>query len=154
MSLDSHCMDTCPESSKSQRVSSKVLRKGGFVVVNNHPCRIVNLTTVKNGKHGHAKITLVGIDIFSGKRYEDSFPASHTVRIPIVEKKEYDVVDISDGFFSLLGDDAVIKSDVRVPDGSIGNDIQKLHQEEKTISVTVLQAMGIEKVVSFKSVSV
>jgi translation initiation factor 5A len=154
MSFDSHFLDTCPESSRSHRVSSKELRKGGHIVIANHPCRIVNLTSVKNGKHGHAKITLVGIDIFSGKKYEDSFPASHTVYTPIVEKKEYDVVDISDGFFSLLGDDAKIKADVRVPDGNVGTDIQRLHQEDKAVCVTVLHSMDMEKVVSFKCVSV
>ena len=43
------------------------LRKNGHVVLKGNPCKIVDMSTSKTGKHGHAKIHLVGIDIFTGK---------------------------------------------------------------------------------------
>lgn len=46
------------------------LRKNGFVMLKSRPCKIVEMSTSKTGKHGHAKVHLVGIDIFTGKRIQ------------------------------------------------------------------------------------
>lgn len=32
------------------------LRKGEHVVIKNRPCKIVEMSTSKTGKHGHAKV--------------------------------------------------------------------------------------------------
>lgn len=32
------------------------LRKNGHVLLKGRPCKIVNMTTSKTGKHGHAKV--------------------------------------------------------------------------------------------------
>lgn len=34
------------------------LRKNGFVVLKGRPCKIVEMSTSKTGKHGHAKVLL------------------------------------------------------------------------------------------------
>lgn len=34
------------------------LRKNGFVVLKGRPCKIVEMSTSKTGKHGHAKVRL------------------------------------------------------------------------------------------------
>ena len=32
------------------------LRKNGYVLIKNRPCKIVDMSTSKTGKHGHAKV--------------------------------------------------------------------------------------------------
>ena len=67
------------------------LRKNGFVLIKERPCKIVEMSTSKTGKHGHAKVHLVGIDIFTQRKYEDICPSTHNMMVPNVVRKEYSV---------------------------------------------------------------
>jgi translation initiation factor 5A len=50
------------------------------------PCKVTDYSTAKPGKHGSAKATIVGIDIFTGKKYEDGGPTGGNCYIPVVTK--------------------------------------------------------------------
>ena len=39
------------------------LRKNGHVVIKGRPCKIVDMSTSKTGKHGHAKVHLIATDV-------------------------------------------------------------------------------------------
>jgi len=128
------------------------LRKNGFVVIKGRPCKIVDMSTSKTGKHGHAKVHLVAIDIFTGKKLEELCPSTHNMDVPNVTRKEYQLLDVSDdGFLSLMADDGETKDDVKVPDGEIGEKISKLFTEdEKDTNVIVLTAMGEQAAIEAK----
>lgn len=98
------------------------LRKNGFVLLKERPCKIVEMSTSKTGKHGHAKVHMVGIDIFTGKKYEDICPSTHNMMVPNVARKEYALMDITDdGFCSLLDDDKnETRDDIKLPAGDLG----------------------------------
>lgn len=68
------------------------LRKNGHVVIKARPCKIVEMSTSKTGKHGHAKVHLVAIDIFTGKKLEDLCPSTHNMDVPNVRRQEYQLV--------------------------------------------------------------
>jgi len=128
------------------------LRKNGYVVIKNRPCKIVEMSTSKTGKHGHAKVHLVAIDLFTGKKLEDLCPSTHNMDVPNVRRQEYQLLDVTDdGFLSLMSDDGGTKDDVKVPEGEIGDKIKKLFQEDgKDTNVIVLTAMGEETAIDCK----
>jgi translation initiation factor 5A len=128
------------------------LRKNGHVVIKGRPCKIVDMSTSKTGKHGHAKVHLVALDIFTGKKLEDLCPSTHNMDVPNVTRREYQLLDISDdGFLSLMSDDGDTKDDVRVPDGELGEKITRLFKtEEKDTNIVILSAMGEEAAVEAK----
>jgi len=126
------------------------LRKNGHVVIKNRPCKIVDMSTSKTGKHGHAKVHLVAIDIFTGKKLEDLSPSTHNMEVPNVRRQEFQLLDIDDGFLSLMTADGDTKDDVKVPDGELGDKIQAEFDEGKDLIVTIISAMGEEAAISFK----
>jgi len=128
------------------------LRKNGHVVIKGRPCKIVDMSTSKTGKHGHAKVHLIAIDIFTGKKLEDLCPSTHNMDVPVVKRTEYQLIDVSDdGFLNLIDDQGQEKNDVRMPDGEVGDKINKLFKtEEKDTNVTVQTAMGEEAAIDAK----
>ncbi|KAF2160794.1 hypothetical protein M409DRAFT_70128 [Zasmidium cellare ATCC 36951] len=128
------------------------LRKNGHVVIKGRPCKIVEMSTSKTGKHGHAKVHLVAIDIFTGKKLEDLSPSTHNMDVPNVSRREYQLLDVTDdGFLSLMSEGGDTKDDVKVPDGEIGDKIKKLFEEEgKDTNVIILTAMGEEAAIEAK----
>src|SRR5882757_5454433 len=56
------------------------------------PCKIVDMSTSKTGKHGHAKVHLVAIDVFTGKKLEELCPSTHNMDVPNVRRQEYQLV--------------------------------------------------------------
>ena len=41
-----------------------ILQKNEFVMIKGKACKIVDMSTSKTGKHGHAKVHMVALDIF------------------------------------------------------------------------------------------
>ncbi|XP_056155031.1 eukaryotic translation initiation factor 5A-1-like [Lampris incognitus] len=129
------------------------LRKNGFVVLKGRPCKIVEMSTSKTGKHGHAKVNLVGIDIFTNKKYEDMCPSTHNMDVPAIKRLDYQLVNINDGFMALMSDNGEIREDLRVPDSDVGKEIEAKFEANDDFMVTVLRAMGEECAVATKALS-
>ncbi|KAI9892867.1 MAG: Eukaryotic translation initiation factor 5A [Vezdaea aestivalis] len=129
------------------------LRKNGHVVIKGRPCKIVDMSTSKTGKHGHAKVHLVALDIFTGKKLEELCPSTHNMDVPNVTRSEYQLLDVSDdGFLNLMNDNGETKDDVKVPEGETGDKIKRLFGEGKDLNVIVLTAMAEQLAMDCKEV--
>jgi len=136
-------------------VQCSTLRKNGFVMIKNRPCKIMEMSTSKTGKHGHAKVHLVGLDIFTNKKYEDLCPSTHNIDVPNVNRSDFQLIDISDdGFVTLMNDKGDTRDDLRLPEGEMGTKLKEEYvREDNTVIVTVMSAVGEEAIIACKNAS-
>ncbi|KAM8881373.1 eukaryotic translation initiation factor 5A-1-like [Synchiropus picturatus] len=131
-------------------VQCSALRKNGHVVLKGRPCKIVEMSTSKTGKHGHAKVNLVGIDIFTNKKYEDMCPSTHNMDVPNIKRTDYQLLAITENYMTLMSDNGEIREDLRVPENDTGKEIVAKHDNSDEFMVTVISAMGEECAVATK----
>lgn len=154
MSSDEEFSDVDAGASDTQSQKAGKIRKGAFIVINNRPCKVVDISTSKTGKHGHAKASITALDIFNGKKYETMCPTSHNVEIPIINRSEWQVVDVDDeGYCSLMNSNNEEKSDLKVLDETMLQGIRDaLDAGEETVLVSVMESMGTEQIMEWKTV--
>lgn len=70
------------------------LKIGRYMVIDDEPCKIIELTTSKPGKHGEAKARIVAVGIFDGTKRSVVHPVTHKVQVPIIDKRTAQVVSI------------------------------------------------------------
>ncbi|XP_031375929.1 mitotic checkpoint protein BUB3.3-like [Punica granatum] len=140
--------------SKTYPQQAGTIRKNGYIVIKNRPCKVVEVSTSKTGKHGHAKCHFVAIDIFNGKKLEDIVPSSHNCDVPHVTRTDYQLIDISeDGFVSLLTENGNTKDDLRLPtDENLLSQIKDGFGDGKDLVVTVMSSMGEEQICALKDI--
>lgn len=129
------------------------LRKNEYVLIKNRPCKIVDLSTSKTGKHGHAKVHIVGTDLFTSKKLEDVCPSTHNMNVPHVSRIEYQLIDMdSDGFLTLMDDKNNIRDDLKVgdKDPELKKDIESKLKDGVPTMAAVLKAMDEEVIVAVK----
>jgi len=130
------------------------LRKNEFVMIKGKACKIVDMSTSKTGKHGHAKVHLVALDIFDGRKYEDICPSTHNMECPIVKRTEYQLIDIDDeGFCSLMDDNGDTRDDLKPLEPELEKQIREKVDAGKDALVCVLKAIGQEMIMSMKNMA-
>ncbi|XP_031141048.2 eukaryotic translation initiation factor 5A-1 [Sander lucioperca] len=149
---DPDCDFTTGESGASATIPMQcsALRKNGYVVLKGRPCKIVEMSTSKTGKHGHAKVNLVGIDIFTNKKHEDMCPSTHNMDVPHIKRIDYQLVNIAEGYMTLMSDNGDIREDLRVPETEVGKEIETKFEAGDEFMVTVISAMGEECAIATK----
>lgn len=68
------------------------LRVGSYIILEGEPCKIVNYTKSKPGKHGAAKARIVAIGVFDEAKRTIVKPVSAQVDVPLIEKKTGQVI--------------------------------------------------------------
>merc|ERR1712106_504133 len=130
------------------------LRKNGLVMIKGKACRIVEMSTSKAGKHGHAKVHMVAVDIFDGKQLEDICPSTHNMQCPIVKRTDYQLVGIDEeGYCSVMDDTGDKREDLKSKDPELEKEIREKFEAGECFFVVVLTAIGRDMIVGLKTMA-
>jgi translation initiation factor 5A len=77
-----------------QQKQVRDLQEGNYVMIEDTPCQINSYSTAKPGKHGSAKARIEAEGVFDGKKRSLSQPVDAKVWVPIIERKQGQVVSV------------------------------------------------------------
>jgi translation initiation factor 5A len=78
----------------TEQAEVRELKEGRYMVIDDEPCKIISIQTSKPGKHGEAKARIEAIGIFDGNKKSVVYPVKHKVQVPIIDKRQAQVVAI------------------------------------------------------------
>ena len=101
---------------ETRPVSVGTLSKGNYVVVEGVACKVTDTQVSRPGKHGHAKVRLTAVGIIDGKKRVLVAPGHDHVDVPIVEKKEAQVLSINGTVANTMDSETYETFDLTIPE--------------------------------------
>ena len=124
------------------------LKKGSYIVIDGEPCRIVEITKAKTGKHGSAKAHVVAIGVFSGQKKTLVAPVDTRVQVPVIEKRLGQVLADMGDMIQIMDLETYDTFEIEKPD-----DPQLLAKLEPGVNVEYWIIMGRPKIMRIRSSS-
>ncbi len=117
-----------------QQQEVRDLQEGSYVVIDDAACKINSYSTAKPGKHGSAKARIEAEGVFDGKKRSLSQPVDAKIWVPIVERKQGQVVSVDGSDMQVMDLETYETMTMRVPedqDVSPDENIEFLEMEEQ-----------------------
>ncbi len=115
------------------------LKVGRYMLVDDSPCKVMDITMSKPGKHGEAKARIVVIGVFDGQKRSIVYPVKHKVKVPIIEKKKAQVLSKANNEIQLMDSETFETFVVQAEEA----DAEVI---EPGTEVTYWETMGIKKI--------
>ena len=80
----------------------RTLKVGKYIIVDDEPCKILNITTSKPGKHGEAKARIDAMGLFDNQKRSIVHPVKHKVGVPMIDKRTAQVLSIAGSTAQLM----------------------------------------------------
>lgn len=134
------------------------IKVGAHVVIKGCACRLAEVNKSKPGKHGSAKKTVVGIDVITGKKYQEMYNHSSMIGKPDIQRVRYVVTNVEPNedhyWFSLMDcDSGEMSDDLRFEKDDNSDKVSELFDDAES-PVVVLMVVKIEDNTQHKIVEV
>ena len=100
----------------TKAASVSTLQKGSYIVLEGVACRVTDTQTSRPGKHGHAKIRLTAMGLVDDKKRVAVMPGHENVDVPIVEKKNAQVLSIHGNTANVMDSETYETFDMEIPE--------------------------------------
>lgn len=92
------------------------LKPGRYVVFDGYACEVKSVQISKTGKHGHAKCRVEAVGIKDARKIIKVMPGHDNVQIPIIEKKNAQVLSVHENMANVMDMDTYETFDLPVPE--------------------------------------
>ena len=99
-----------------KHVSVGALKVGSYIVIDGVACKITDTATSRPGKHGHAKVNLMAVGLIDGKKRNLILPGHDHVEVPIIDKRNAQVLSISGNNANVMDTETYETFDVEIPE--------------------------------------
>ena len=94
----------------------RTLKVNRYIIIDDEPCKIVDYSTSKPGKHGEAKARIVAIGVFDNQKRSIVHPVTHKVHVPMINKGSAQVISIIGDETQLMDMDTYEMFTVSIPE--------------------------------------
>lgn len=101
---------------QTKPTSVGTLQKGNYIVIDGVACRVVDTQTSRPGKHGHAKVRLTAVGLLDDKKRVIVMPGHDNVDVPIVEKKNAQVLSIAGNKATVMDSETYETFELEIPE--------------------------------------
>jgi len=101
----------------TKQVEVRDLDEGSYVMIDDVACKINAYSTAKPGKHGSAKARVEAEGVFDGKKRNLSQPVDAKIRVPIINRKQGQVVSTSGDEAQVMDLETFDTFTLALPDG-------------------------------------
>ncbi|CAI5440654.1 unnamed protein product [Caenorhabditis angaria] len=124
------------------------LHKNDYIVIKGRPSKIIDISTLNSGE-----LHIFALDIFTNQNLEETFPPTQNIDVPVVERREYQLLEIENGYASVFCDEGdEPKADIKIPENEIGQQIRDaFEKDEGPVIVQVISACGEEAIIRLKT---
>ncbi len=92
------------------------LKQGNYVIFDDTPCVVKNIDLSKTGKHGSMKCRIEAIGLIDNQKRIKIYPSSDKVDVPIVEKRDAQVLSIHDNKANVMDVENYETFDILIPE--------------------------------------
>ncbi len=124
-------------------VEAGSIKVGSYIVIDNEPCKVVEISISKPGKHGSAKARIVAIGVFDGVKRSIVVPTDALVNVPIISKSSAQVIAVMGDTVQLMDLTTYETYELPIPD-------ELKDKLSPGVEVEVWSIMGRRKIMRLK----
>ncbi len=98
-----------------KHVATSSLKKGSYILVDGVASIVTDISISRPGKHGHAKANLMAVGMIDGKK-RNMVTGDHEVTAPIINKKNAQVLSVSDDHANVMDSESYETFDMIIPE--------------------------------------
>jgi len=118
------------------------LQKGNYIIIDGAACVVSTTQTSRPGKHGHAKVRMQAIGMIDGRKREIVMPGHDKVEVPIIGKKNAQVLSINGNHANVMDMETYETFDLLIADELKG----KVHEGDTVLYWEILNEKVMKQI--------